>query len=282
MKLLLASTALAPIIWGTTYIVTTELLPPNKPFLAAFIRAFPAGLILILLSQSWSPKREWGKLFLLGFLNIGCFQAMLFVAAYRLPGGLAAVISAIQPLVVLFLIWGIDKISPSYTALISCFLSIAGMAILMMSPITQLDHVGIVAALLGSLSMSIGVFLAKRWKHSLPITGFTGWQLLFGSLILLPLTIFFELPLPELTVKNIIGYTYLTMFGAVISYFLWFKGIKHLPTVAVSSLGLLSPLTAVFLGWIFLGERLTAITMLGFIIVLGSILTVQITLSKQH
>ena len=207
---------------------------------------------------------------------------MLFVAAYRLPGGLAAVIGAIQPLVVLFLIWGVDKVSPSYAALVSCCLSIAGMAVLMMTPITQLDHVGIVAALLGSLSMGVGTFLTKRWQHSLSITGFTGWQLLFGSCILLPFSVFFELPLPALTVKNIFGYMYLSIFGAVISYFLWFKGISRLPAVAVSSLGLLSPLTAVFLGWFFLGEKLTTIAILGFIIVLASILIVQVSLSKQH
>ncbi len=282
MKLLLASTALGPIIWGTTYIVTTELLPLDKPFLTAFIRAFPAGLILILLSRSWPLKKEWGKLFLLGVLNIGCFQAMLFVAAYRLPGGIAAIFSATQPLIVLFLVWWIDKVSPSYAALISYCLSIVGMAMLVMTPTTQLDHLGIAAALLGSLSMGIGTFLTKKWKHSLSIIGFTGWQLLFGSFILLPLTLFLELPLPELTINNLLGYTYLTIFGAIISYFLWFKGVEHLSAIAVSSLVLLSPLTAALLGWVFLGEKLTTISILGFTIVIASILIIQISLSRQH
>ncbi|HQU87532.1 MAG TPA: hypothetical protein PLC58_03010, partial [Denitromonas sp.] len=39
-------TALAPIIWGTTYIVTTELLPPDRPLTAALLRVLPAGLLL--------------------------------------------------------------------------------------------------------------------------------------------------------------------------------------------------------------------------------------------
>src|SRR3546814_1764969 len=46
-------TALAPIIWGSTYIVTSELLPPDRPFTAAFIRVFPAGLLLVLLIRRW-------------------------------------------------------------------------------------------------------------------------------------------------------------------------------------------------------------------------------------
>ena len=40
------TTALAPLIWGSTYLVTTEFLPPDRPFTAALIRALPAGLLL--------------------------------------------------------------------------------------------------------------------------------------------------------------------------------------------------------------------------------------------
>ena len=41
------ATALAPLIWGSTYLVTTEFLPPNRPFTAALIRVLPAGLLLL-------------------------------------------------------------------------------------------------------------------------------------------------------------------------------------------------------------------------------------------
>ena len=44
-------TALAPLIWGSTYIVTSELLPPDRPFTAALIRVLPAGLLLLLLMR---------------------------------------------------------------------------------------------------------------------------------------------------------------------------------------------------------------------------------------
>ncbi len=36
-------TAFAPAVWGSTYLVTTELLPANRPLLAAAVRALPAG-----------------------------------------------------------------------------------------------------------------------------------------------------------------------------------------------------------------------------------------------
>ena len=86
-------TALAPLIWGSTYIVTTELLPPDRPFTAAVLRALPAGLLLVLWCRRWPAAHSWPRLLVLAALNIGVFQALLFVAAYRLPGGVAAVVA---------------------------------------------------------------------------------------------------------------------------------------------------------------------------------------------
>lgn len=78
-----------------------------------------------------------------------------------------------------------------------------------------------------------------------------------------------------MTMKNILGYSYLCLFDALLAYLLWFQGIKRLSPAVVSSIGLLSPVTAFFLGWIFLGERLTLISMLGFVMILGSIYAIQ-------
>ncbi len=79
------TTALAPLIWGSTYLVTTEFLLPDRPLTAALIRVLPAGLLLLAWTRRIPKRSEWATVVLLGFLNIGFFQAMLFVAAYRLP-----------------------------------------------------------------------------------------------------------------------------------------------------------------------------------------------------
>ena len=110
------ATALAPMMWGSTNLVTTEILPPNRPFTAALIRVLPAGLLLLAWTRRLPRRGEWGFVALLGFLNIGFFQAMLFVAAYRLPGGLAAVLSSTQTLMVLVFTWLIGKTMPPKAA----------------------------------------------------------------------------------------------------------------------------------------------------------------------
>src|SRR5215468_8222898 len=94
------ATGLAPAIWGTTYLATTQLLPAGRPLLAAVLRALPAGLVLIAITRRLPHGIWWWRAFVLGALNIGAFFALLFVAAYRLPGGVAATIIAAQPLLV--------------------------------------------------------------------------------------------------------------------------------------------------------------------------------------
>lgn len=268
-------TALAPAIWGSTYIVTTEILPPDRPFTAALLRALPAGLLLVLYSRYLPRRSEWPRLLVLAALNIGFFQALLFVAAYRLPGGLAAVVGAIQPLLVMGLVWSMDGQRPASVAVAASVIGIAGMAALLLAPGASWDPIGIAAAFVGTACMASGTYLTQRWRPTVPRLAFTGWQLLIGGLFLLPVAWLIDPPLPQLSPLQWLGYAYLSLFGALLAYVLWFRGIARLAPVAVSSLGLLSPLVAVILGWALLGQSITGVALLGLIAVLGSILAVQ-------
>ncbi|MBN3123463.1 EamA family transporter [Pectobacterium brasiliense] len=273
-------TALAPAIWGSTYIVTSEILPPDRPFTAALIRVLPAGLLLLLFTRRFPARRDWWRVLVLSALNIGVFQALLFVAAYRLPGGLAAVLGAIQPLLVMVLVWAVDHRAPRLATLWSAIIGVAGMAILLLSPQTTFEPVGIAAALLGAVCMATGVWLTRRWQLDLPVLPLTGWQLFLGGLMLAPVAWIADAPLPALTLPQWTAYSYLCLAGAVLAYGLWFRGVSRLPTVAVASLGLLSPLTAVVLGWALLSQSMTGTAFLGLAIVLASVFAVQWTTAR--
>ena len=74
----LCLTALAPAVWGSTYLVTTEMLPAGYPMTVAMLRALPAGLLLMLFirqlpkgiwwGRRWSGLCLWGGDFVWGFL----------------------------------------------------------------------------------------------------------------------------------------------------------------------------------------------------------------------
>ncbi|MEI8667387.1 hypothetical protein P4S65_03030 [Pseudoalteromonas sp. B131b] len=64
---------IAPTIWGSTYIVTTELLPPDMPLIASTLRALPAGILLVLIGRKLPKGIWWVRSIVLGILNIGGF-----------------------------------------------------------------------------------------------------------------------------------------------------------------------------------------------------------------
>ncbi|MFB7616044.1 EamA family transporter [Kitasatospora sp. NPDC056181] len=269
-------TALAPAVWGSTYLVTTELLPPNRPLLAAVLRALPAGLLLIAITRRLPKGSWWWRSLVLGALNIGAFMALLFIAAYRLPGGVAATVGAVQPLIAAGLSAGLLGDRLSLRTLLSGIAGVIGVSLLVLRANAQLDALGVAAALGGAVVMATGVVLSKRWTSPAPLLATTGWQLTAGGLMLAPVALLVEgAPPSHLTGANLLGYAYLGLIGAAVSYALWFRGIRALPPTSVTFLGLLSPVVATALGWLVLGQDLSPVQGVGAVIVLGSLVAAQ-------
>ena len=268
--------ALAPAVWGSTYLVTTELLPPGRPLLTATLRALPVGLLLVLHARELPTGAWWWRSGVLGVLNIGAFFALLFVAAYRLPGGVAATAGAVQPLVVA----GLARLLLGETlrpvTAVAGATGVAGVGLLVLGPDASLDPVGVAAALAGTLSMASGVVLTKRWARPTRLLTATGWQLTAGGLALLPIALLVEGPPPALTATNVTGYAWLSIVGTGLAYAAWFRGIDRLPVSALTFLGLLSPLVATLLGWLVLEQDLTMVQLAGVGLVITAVALPQL------
>ncbi|ONK09342.1 EamA family transporter [Streptomyces sp. MP131-18] len=273
-----ALTALAPAVWGTTYVVTTELLPPGHPLFAGLLRALPAGLIALAITRTLPRGAWWGKAAVLGVLNIGLLFPLLFVAAERLPGGVAATLAATQPLVVALLAVTVLHERLSARRLIWGLVGATGVGLVVIGPNAAFDGVGLVAGLAGAAAMAFGVTLTKRWGRPADVgpTAFAGWQLTAGGLFLLPLTFLGEGPPPAIGPTAALGYLWLGLVGGLVTFILWFRGITTLPVTSVAVLGLISPLVAAVLGATLLGQTLGLIQLLGFALSLAAIVAGQL------
>jgi probable blue pigment (indigoidine) exporter len=268
-------TALAPAIWGSTYIVTTEALPAGYPVSLAALRALPAGLLLLAVTRCFPPRQWLGRTFLLGSFNFSLFWVLLFVAAYRLPGGVAATLGALQTMMVIFMARGWLGTPVRTGAVVAAATGVLGVALLLIGPEASLDPLGVAAGLGGAASMAAGTVLSRKWQPPVSALAFTAWQLTAGGLVLLPLALILEPPLPPLSGTNLMGLIWLGLVGAAATYVLWFRGVARLEPGAVSMLGMMSPVSAVALGWLWLGQSLSWVQLLGAIIVLGSVLVGQ-------
>lgn len=264
-------TAMAPMIWGSSYYVTTELLPANYPLTVAMLRALPVGLLMLLAVRQFPSGSWWIKTIILGALNFSIFWWMLFAAAYRLPGGIAATVGAIQPLIVIFLAHFLLSTPLRPLAVFSAVLGLIGVALLVITPAASLDPIGLASGLTGAVSMAFGTVLARRWQPDVSLLTFTSWQLAAGGLLLLPAALWLEPPLPPLTQVNILGFVYLGLIGAALTYVLWFRGLARLGPSTVSALGFLSPVSAVIIGWIALGQNLSPIQIAAILLVFFSL-----------
>ncbi|ATL28135.1 EamA family transporter [Streptomyces formicae] len=272
-----ALAAIGPATWGTTYVTTTELLPPDRPLLAAALRALPAGLILLALTRRLPRGDWWWKAAVLGVLNFGAFFPLLFFGAYRLPGGVASTISAVMPLLVAGFGVGVLKVRPTRRTLIAGLVGVAGVALLVLRGSAAVDLAGIAAMLTATTLMALAVVLSKRWgrPEGVSLLTLTGWQLTVGGLILAPIALTAEGLPDHFTGANIAGYAYLGIIGTAIAYALWFRGIERLPASSVSFLGLTNPVVATLAGLLFLGQTLTVWQLAGLVLVVASVLLGQ-------
>lgn len=264
-------TALAPAIWGSTYIVTTELLPQVPPMTVALLRALPAGLLLLLAARRLPQGIWWLRVFILGALNFSVFWSLLFVSAYRLPGGAAATVGAVQPLVVVFLAAAVLGSAVRPAAVLGALAGLAGVALLVLTPGAALDATGIAAGLAGAVSMACGTVLTRKWRPPVPLRTFTAWQLTAGGLLLVPVALLAGPHWPAPTAGHLLGLAWLGLAGAALTYVLWFRGIARLEPGVVASLGFLSPVTAILLGWAFLDQTLAGPQIAGVALVMGGI-----------
>ncbi|WP_405872696.1 MULTISPECIES: EamA family transporter [unclassified Streptomyces] len=271
-------TALAPVSWGTTYAVTTEFLPADRPLFTALTRALPAGLLLLALARVLPRGAWWWKAAVLGALNIGAFFPLLFLSAYRLPGGMAAVVGSIGPLFVVGLSALLLGQRPTGRAVLAGVVAAFGVSLVVLKAAGALDPVGVLAALASTASMSTGTVLAKRWGRPDGVgpLALTGWQLTAGGLLIAPLALLVEGAPPALDARAVGGYLYLALANTAVAYWLWFRGIGRLTATQVTFLGPLSPLTAAVVGWAALGQALGPVQLAGMALAFGATVAGQL------
>ena len=71
----------------------------------------------------------------------------------------------------------------------------------------------------------------------------TAWQLLAGSLVLLPIAVVVEGAHPAMTTSSLLGFAYVAVIGTAVAYVAWFTGLRRLPAETVGIVGLLNPVT---------------------------------------
>lgn len=259
------------ILWGFTYLLTTDMLP-HHPALVAAVRALGGAAFLLALGRETIPRAWLGRIFVLGTLNTGVFFGLFFVGAMRLPGGVAAIFQALGPIMALVFAWLILHRRPSNLQILSLVLGAVGVSLVVLKASVALDGIGVAAALLSTVSLTLGGVMMNRWgKPPVGFASFTGWQLLIGGVELALVTLIVGDFGGGITAMNIIAFVILAVVLTGIPFLLWFRAISEIGMVNVMPFILLTPVTALALDAIFKHIIPGPMQMLGVLIVVGAL-----------
>jgi drug/metabolite transporter (DMT)-like permease len=269
-------------IWGSTWLAIKVGLRDLPPISFAGIRFAIAAVILyaIVLSRGlrlpWAA-RDWRLLLWTGVLSITVNYALVFWAELHISSGLAAVLNATIPLFGLPLAHRALAAEPMTGSKVwGVVLGVLGLAIVFGSelggngPLAAWASAGVLVASLAGAQA--GVLIKSKGTHIDPAV-LAGVQMAFGSVPLLvggaalegnPL-------LFHWTPVAFASLAYLTVVGSVIAFLAYYWLIRNIEVTRVLLIPLITPLVAVGLGVVFLGEHVGWGTAVGGAAILGGV-----------
>lgn len=264
-------TAIAPVAWGSTYYVTRQVLPPDAALWGGVIRCLPAGLLVLLIVRRLPRGSWWWRSFVLGTLTVGGLNVLVYIVAQRLPTSLAATLMSTSAAAMLLLSWLILRQRPRAAAIVGAAIGIVGVVVMMGPGAEPVDPWGVAASIGAMLSSSLGFVLTAKWGAAVPPVTMTAWQLIAGSLVVLPFALVVEGAPPALDAPALAGFAYIILIATALAYAAWFAGLRRLPGSVVGVVGLLNPVTGVVLGVFLAGEAFGLAQGVGLLLVLGGV-----------
>jgi drug/metabolite transporter (DMT)-like permease len=263
------------VIWGSTYLAIAVAVETLPPLLAVSTRFVFAGLIMagIVLWRGGSlrvTRRELGWCVVVGCLLPGA-NAVLFYAERDIPIGVASLIIASVPLLVLVLRLVSGERLPAVT-LAGIGVGFIGVAVLL-RPSGEATAASIALTALSAVMWAVGSFAAGR--VSMPGNAFTAttYEMLAGGLLMLPLGLATAGSFDP-SAASLLGWLYLVAIGSVVGYSAYTWLLHHAPLSTVSTYAYVNPVVAIILGVLFRDESVTVQILVGAAIVVASVAVV--------
>ena len=288
----IAQAFLVVTIWATSWVMIKLGLEDIPPVTFAGLRYFLAFLLLLPFVfqkkirneiSRLSPK-DWTNLILLGVFYYSINQGAIYAAIAFLPVMAVSLILSFTSIVTA----GIasktldEKMTwIKWTGLLVNFIG----AYLYFYPIqiTASQLLGIGIAFVGVIGNSIGTIIGRKVNLSeniSPIT-ITTISMGIGSIVLLAGGILTERA-PEFTYKSLVFLMIMVVINTAFAFYLWNTALKELQATEASIINNSIIVQIAILAWVFLGEKLSILDILGIILVFLGALLVQLRPNQRN
>lgn len=274
----LIALAIVSLIWSFNWIVMKQALQYSGPFEFSALR-YAIGCvilfgILIARGESLRPPPLLQTV-LIGITQTTAFQALVQWALVEGGAGKTALLAYTMPFWVVLITWALLAERPTRRHQASIAIAAVGL-VLVVEPWNGLGGEKSAAlAILGGLAWGIGVVLSKRLfrRSAVNVLSLTAWQMLFGALGLIGITLLVPERGFDWTPWFIGAVAYNAVLASCLAWLLWSYVVEQLPTHVAGMSSLVIPLAGIGFAWLLLGERPSPIEALG-IAAIGAALAV--------
>jgi drug/metabolite transporter (DMT)-like permease len=286
-----AALGIVYVVWGSTYLGIAVVVKTMPPLLSAGVRFIVAALVMALIigiAKGWrslriSPPQIGAAVIVGGALLLGG-NGLVMLAEQKIASGLAALIIAIEPLVVVVL-RSINSERIGRGTLLGVVAGFLGVGLLLSGGLTgEFELIGVVMVVVAAISWSVGSYYSG--SVPLPSDPFvsSAAQMLAGG-ILLTIVGVAAGELPDVQPANfapesMLALVYLIVFGSIVAFSAYTWLLQHAPVSKVMTFAYVNPVIAIFLGWLILNEPVTAAILAGGALIVAAVAVVIRTESR--
>jgi drug/metabolite transporter (DMT)-like permease len=262
-----AALAVLWLVWGSTYLGASWVLPVAPPFVLSAARfAVAAPLLALAALAAREPLPSGPELASAagvgGFLFLGGNGGTVFAQTY-LPSSLTAVMVGLVPLWLVLLGAAVERELPPLRRVAGALLGMVGVAGLAGGiGGHQLHPVGVASVVTGTLCWATGSLLARRWRLPRSIAWSTAVQMAAGSAGLWVAATatgqLGQVHLDLLTPRAVASFWWLVLAGSLAALMAYNWLLRVTTPAIATTYAYVNPVVAVWLGWWLGGEQLTA------------------------
>ncbi len=274
---------IANVVWGAASPIFKFALTNIPPFTLAFIRFFLAGLIFLPLAlRHWKKLnlKEWTEMILVGFFGITINVIFFFFGLKYTESINAPIISSAGPILIYFLSIIFLKEKPKLKVFTGMLAALAGVLIIVTSPILLDGKRFILGQVTGNLFLLVATFgavlqtvIGRNLMKKINVFQASAVTFLFGALTFLPFSIS-EMKSWDISFLNIngaIGIVFGVVFSSAIAYTLFYYGLSKVKSQDAGLFTYIDPVAAVIVAYPLLHELPNAYYLAGSFLVFAGI-----------
>ena len=280
IRAILAGLAFA-LIWSSAFTSARIIVADAPPILSLSLRFLISGLIGIALArflgQTWRlTPGQWRATIVFGLCQNALYLGLNFVAMQTVEASLASIIASTMPLAVGLAGWVIFRERLSALGVLGLCAGAGGVALIMGARMQAgADFYGIALCFIAVASLTVATLMVRGASSGGNLLMIVGLQMLVGAGFLVIPGLMFDQPEVTWSGKLVLAFSYTVLMPGLVATFIWFWLVQRIGAVKAATFHFLNPFFGVMIAAVLLGETLSVWDIVGVVIIMVGIFSVQ-------